>query len=665
MSKHKIIIIILTLFNSLYLSYLICHIDNYSVKSFIFLFLVIALLFLFFVKFCSKTANKNINKRNIIFLTIILSITVLVSNYKFFICSVIDTKIDFTVLNEDNQDQKFIDSIIINNVTYENQKNGFAQPISTQINNNIKLEKISNTDYSLFINKAFAIKIIFNDKVEKIKIKDGNEKEFIYQNNSKTFNGTKNSITNTNIYKVKSNTTFNIYSFIRLLLSYQLIFFIVFNLIASFLSQESKQAKCYLFTLLMVAIIGYLYHSNLTLNILYDDSPSYIDYKFNNLLKLKLDNSRPFIYPLIISLMKLLFANHYLDFVCHFQYLIWFISLIYLYKLIFLLSKNYKISSIFTILFALSPAVISWNDIILTESLALSGTTIFIYYIVNYIKTNKLSSGILAVIISLILAFHRSTSIILVIFLLCFWLLRFIFEKQNRKKDFKCFVGSLLSMTLIVIYAILFHQNYGIYSISDKMVWQTFFVNISQGYYKSSNNPDFIAKVESAKIKYPGNDVFSIANVSQEVFYQYTLKESQEIINYCRNKNLKKYIIYITDLIKANSNVKFTGYTYSNGTNASNLWLHNTMPELFNIITFAHAYIAILIELILLIYRWIKYKKVPWLDCGLFVFPLAIILSSFIGTYNEYMRTAICTLPFTYLTYVLFIIDFLKLKKIN
>ena len=59
-------------------------------------------------------------------------------------------------------------------------------------------------------------------------------------------------------------------------------------------------------------------------------------------------------------------------------------------------------------------------------------------------------------------------------------------------------------------------------------------------------------------------------------------------------------------------------------------------------------------ELGFLIFFWIKNKKVPWLYFGLCVFPLIIIISTFVGTCSEFMRTAICALPFTYISLAIF-----------
>ena len=90
--------------------------------------------------------------------------------------------------------------------------------------------------------------------------------------------------------------------------------------------------------------------------------------------------------------MKILFSNYYLKFVCIFQYICWYISIIYLFKLISLLT-NHKIALWGSIIYSIVPAIVGWNCNILTESLALSGTLIYVYYVINYIKNNKSPYG--------------------------------------------------------------------------------------------------------------------------------------------------------------------------------------------------------------------------------------------------------------------------------
>lgn len=70
---------------------------------------------------------------------------------------------------------------------------------------------------------------------------------------------------------------------------------------------------------------------------------------------------------------------------------------------------------------------------------------------------------------------------------------------------------------------------------------------------------------------------------------------------------------------------------------------------LFAGLTIGHVYIVGLIELVFSLREMIKHKPVPWIDFGIAGFIMAILISVYIGTYAEYMRSTIYILPFMYL----------------
>ena len=136
------------------------------------------------------------------------------------------------------------------------------------------------------------------------------------------------------------------------------------------------------------------------------------------------------------------------NFVVLFQILISFIAVIYFYKTMKLTVKNKYIVSAITLLYAITPAIMGYDNCILTESLALSGYVFFMYNIIKYIKQSKLNNGIMAVIIAFILTFLRPTSLLLVGILFVFLIARFVFDRTNMKNDIKCFISSTICGTI-------------------------------------------------------------------------------------------------------------------------------------------------------------------------------------------------------------------------
>lgn len=450
---------------------------------------------------------------------------------------------------------------------------------------------------------------------------------------------------------IKCNLTFFVgnctkihFFYIYFILSMMCLYYIFLMVCIYFINNKEKRGL--ILIVMFCLMFGTCYFVNVDNSQIYEDSYSYIYYDFSRLSTLQFDERTP-IYPIIIDINRKLFGVEFLTFVCIFQYIMWFIGIIFLYKTLSLLIKNDKLNVIFTIFYIISPSIVLWNNMIMTESIALSGTLIFIYLIIKYIKTNKCLYAYFSIILSLILTFHRPTSIIYLVGLFIFFIFRMIFENEKIKFDFKCFIISCISVSIVVIYAILYHRTYGIYSLSEVVVRQDLIVAIEQGYYKSSNNTEFIQYIDE---QIAIDD--EIWTVTMNVLSKYKNEEIIKITNECRMKNISKYINYILTLIKNHSNNSFTAY-YVPKKN----WLISGMDASFLNITFLHVYIITLIQLILTIFKWIKNKSIPWINAGLFAFPFIIVLSSFVGTCFEFMRTSVCCVPFTFIS-IAMITDF-------
>ena len=400
-----------------------------------------------------------------------------------------------------------------------------------------------------------------------------------------------------------------------------------------------KENKFFIATL-VVALIGMWYYFNYYARaIQMNDSPTYIQFAFSKLLHLEIQSRTP-VYPIIIRICQVLFGNEYLQFLVILQYVLWYVSIIYCYKTLELVAKNKVCVTLFTILYSLCPAIITWNNMVLTESIALSGTMIFLYYIIKYIKQPTFLSGSIAIIIAFILTFHRPTAIIYVLFLEIFWVARFIFERKHIKIDFKCFILSTITILMVGVYGLLFYRTFGFFSLSNVTVRQDLFVCIREEYYKNSDDKQFAEDIEKAIKEKP------ILNTIEDIQDKYNILEIKKFSDDCKKKNMDKYIEYIGNLCQDHAQVNFEGYTIRiDDTNTQMV-----IRKIFTFVAFIHVYIIIIIEFIWLIYRWIKDKKVPWIHCGLFAFPFVIVFSSFIGTCAEYMRTAICVMPFIYVT---------------
>ncbi len=638
--KDKIIYIFSFIF-SLYTSYLICRLYNINIKGIICITLanIIATEYLTYlwrknIKYDEiKEKIKGKTKIILAIITIIISLITLLLNFNILTKSYKKTSIEIQSrnLNLDNA----IKGIYINNAYYEftnNELSGYRVNFRKPA---MSLNKIDIHNWKLNIEKSINIRIAFNKQEGNVDIYDGEEKKTI---------DLKDIETKYVEYNVKTNSYKDNLFILRIIASMiSLMYF--WGLIVLALKYLDMEKRCGLITILIVAVGAWIYFNLFSTAIICPDSGTYVWKNLKEIFQGKLRARTP-VYPIINKISEKLFITDYLRFTCIIQHIIWFIAIIFLYKLLKMLLKNIKIVMFITLIYALSPSIIGWNNYILTESLALSGTIILIYFIVKYIKEPKILIGITATIIAIVLTFLRPTSIIYVVFLEMFWIMRFILDRKNIKKDFICFLSSTFTIILIILYAIAFHKIYNIYSITTVMPGQHLYVCMQEGFYKNSNNVQFIKEVDEAT----KNGTEMAWNIMIKVYRKHSLKEIKDITQYCILHSIPQYSKYFGDLIKENSYVLFNHYAVSQIINPEIEWVGSTITKLFVFITFAHCYICIIIQLILSIYKWIKSKQVPWINLGLFAFPLVIIISTFIGTNGEFMRTAICAVPFTYIS---------------
>lgn len=637
--KDKLIYIISSIC-AIYISYLFCRLYNFNVYGNICVGIINLIISLYLSYIWKKnTNNKELSKKLqfiIIIISIVFSIVTIMLNwnsirYKFKTTSV-------EIYSNQIELHNVIDEIAVNNVYYnigyDNEISNQNQTFLEEKEIGIKISNINEDRVKIDFNKYKDIKIVFNDALSKIDIKDGE--------NELSLNLDQNYI-----YTVKSNMIEDSLFIIRILLLLCVITYITM-LTIEYIYKNNKK-RYFVITIILTFCIGYLHYKYCRLGTVYPDSYSYINFDFANFLNGIFSDRTP-VYPFIIKICKELCSNGYLQLVCQVQYAIWFIAIVFLYKLLKLVVKNEKLVSTFTLIYALCPAVIGWNNNILTESIALSVTIIFIYNVIKYIKIASLKNGIASIIIAFLLTFHRPTSIIYVVFLEIFWIGRFIFERENIKNDFKCFIVSTITIGLIIVYAIIFNKTFGYYSITDAMPRQMVYVCMQEQYYKNSNDENFKRIAEEGAEQYPddywGQTVYILS--------KYEGKEAKKLASECRNNSKSEYIRYLYNLTVNHTSVYFEAYNFKFEYCIWTLIMYLS-TAICSFMTFSHTYIVIAIEGILIVYKWIKYKKVPWIHCGLCGFPLVIVFSSFLGTCGEFMRTAICAVPFTYISIVTYI----------
>lgn len=220
----------------------------------------------------------------------------------------------------------------------------------------------------------------------------------------------------------------------------------------TYIDQKSLRAK-EIFVFAMLFLIRLIYFFSYKEVAVYADSYGYFDYNFEKFIHLDFTEAgRTPVYPLVL---KILTGGEWenLYIVTIFQMCISFVSLFYFYGLAKMLIANahtYYISLGATLMYGASSMVFGYDNAILTESLALSGTVIFLWYIVKYLKEEKLKYFIKGNVLLLFLIFLRPTFLLFNVILFTFLIIRFILKKQET---LRAILICVFSWIVIILYA--------------------------------------------------------------------------------------------------------------------------------------------------------------------------------------------------------------------
>lgn len=411
--------------------------------------------------------------------------------------------------------------------------------------------------------------------------------------------------------------------------------------------------KAIIYILIINIIVRIASYSLSDKYVLYDDSYSYINFPFREFFNLNFISGRTPGYAAIIRLFNYIDSHNYLYLVALFQIIVSIISIYFFYKALELVVKNKLIIIIFTILYSSSNAIIGWDKVILTESLSISGTVIFIYLLLSYLKKPTKKLAICIPIYTLVLIMIRPTFLLYFCIIAVFWILRWIYNKEERYIINKAFLSIISCAFIIITYSYIFSLNHGVFSLSDAKVRQDLFVVIQEEYYRDASDKEFIEYVDKSRVE---NPVAWTAMMT--VLHKYGNEKIADINKEVKTKNIKEFVSYLFNLADDYYNVEFTGYDILKGYDEKNKTFIELTGEKFNDtfikIKFYHIYFVIVIELIILIISFIKYKNINWLHGGLFAFTAGILVSTFIATCGEFMRTSITVLPFAYISIAIY-----------
>lgn len=361
------------------------------------------------------------------------------------------------------------------------------------------------------------------------------------------------------------------------------------------------------------------------------------------------------------------------------QIIVSYISVLFFYDILNKVLKKSKISYIVTFLYGISPSVIGWDKIILTESLALSGTVFFIWLLIKYLEKPSFVYGVWINILIAALVFLRPTFLVNYCIVVVFWSIRYFMYSNEKRILIKNLIGAFGVGLFVIGYCAKFNEQYGIFTLSATKAQQDCITIVQHSLWndvKNLNETDVnILKTilennslddERGCIKAAG-EVLGSFDLKEIAVFNNKVKKTRE---YFKHKCWTFFLLADIDL---SNNVWYGTNIYTSNVlyNEDQIPLysvHNsmTMRKVVNIwrrlnptIRFIHIYLICVIELVIIVKNLLK-RKDTWVHLGIAGFLLSISLTSIWGTCGEWGRTAICVLPYAYLAiaiYMQFLIE--------
>ncbi len=195
-----------------------------------------------------------------------------------------------------------------------------------------------------------------------------------------------------------------------------------------------------------------------------------------------LDGWRTPVYPAYLGIMQLLFGQgHFLTAAVIGQFLVFLISLYYLYKAACFLFPSERWSLACALLYALLVFFSKWNNFILTESLSMSFNVLLVYTLFSLFDKKKDTYLIGSTVIMLVLLFLRPSFIYLLPIFIVTLVIMYCQNRSNKKIIF----GGLLAMAFVFlcynVYMMKFKQEKGIYATSVVGLYNQYYLSRMYG----------------------------------------------------------------------------------------------------------------------------------------------------------------------------------------
>jgi hypothetical protein len=331
--------------------------------------------------------------------------------------------------------------------------------------------------------------------------------------------------------------------------------------------------------------------------------------------------------------------------------------IIVFYKTINIVFQNKKVIILATIVFSIAPTISNFDVCLITESLSINAVVLFLYFIISFLKKPKLYKAILMTFYVFLLIMLRPSFLFLLPILFFFWLARILLLKKEWKLNTAGIVTSLICIFLIFGYSQLNFINNQCNSISAVASVNQLGNIIDYNIYENGNDPEISETIKNN---------LTPTGLQTDLFDNYSYSRVTKFVIGCIINQpviyIKKTLLKIGGLSKSTTVCIMT--FYKNGF----MGIPDLISNVFSI-SFLNLYVLMFIDLLFIIYCWIKSKQVPWFKIIVWLIIGGQFATIVIGSPAEYSGLFVVVIPcviillFSYIDMLLNSVDKNKLRE--
>lgn len=391
------------------------------------------------------------------------------------------------------------------------------------------------------------------------------------------------------------------------------------------------------------------------------DTLSYADYDYNLLLG-QVDIFRTPVYPWFIKLIQLItFSEPCSDSlyasVATAQQILSFVGVIIFYFTVKKIFRNKKIISISTVIFGISPYVISWDLCVLTESLSIFSVVLCLFFIVSYLKNPSTKLSVTIGIYILFMVLLRPTFVYMFAIVGVFWIARLILSKTDRKQVLSSIIALALSGCMTLGYCALNKIDNGCFALSNVSTGiNKLYMVIDNGIYQSDKYPEISEYIKLRLNSDNPDGINFVTDIIEPLNREFDYEQVSGYVNDCIGRNKDVFVDYtlnktagimelnIAEPYYASYNINITTYDSSDFPT-----FDSVLTKLLFPFTFAGCLVLVLITVAFCIYQFVKKRLVLWMPLGFAAIIFTHIFVSVYGSMAEFQRLSSMILPAVYL----------------